>query len=123
MFSYKNPQLEPNANFLLDYAIAIPTSAKYLPFNFLQITNNAEGDIEVWIDDDVNTKKTIPRGTIMTFENIWFRKVRIVNISPNILSQNKIEITSQRLPIKPELARTPDMPIIQKIKLFWRFLV
>ena len=119
LFSYKNPALVSNQSWVLDYETMIPQSQKYLPFNFLNVINNGEGDIEIWFDDNPENKKTIPANTIMTFENIWFRKLRVVNISVNTISQNRIEFTAQRLPLSDELARTTDIPIIQKIKLLF----
>jgi len=119
LFSYKNPAIVPNGSWVLDYETMIPQSQKYLPFNFLSIINNGEGDIEIWFDDNPENKKTIAANTIMTFENIWFRKLRVVNISANTISQNRIEFTAQRLPLSDELARTTDIPIIQKIKLLF----
>ena len=119
LFSYKNPALTSNSSWVLDYETMIPQSQKYLPFNFLSVINNGEGDIEIWFDDNEENKKTIPANTIMTFENLWFRKLRIVNISINTISQNKIEFTAQRLPISDEYARTTEIPIIQKLRLLF----
>jgi len=117
LFSYKNPALAPNESWILDYETMIPVSQKYLPLNFLVITNNSEGDIEVWFDDNKDNKKLIPKNTILSFENIWFRKLRIVNVSDTTISQNRIEFTAQRLPLSDELAKTTEIPIVQKIKL------
>lgn len=117
LFSYKNPSLSAGSSFILDYETMIPTSQKYLPFNFLSITNNSEGDIEIWFDDDSSNKKLIPKSTILVFENIWFRKIRVVNIDSVSISANRIEFVAQRLPIKDEIARMPDIPVIHKLKV------
>jgi len=119
LFSYKNPSLVAGESWILDYETMIPASQKYLPLNLLIVTNNSEGDIEIWFNDDKENRKLVPKNTILTFENIWFRKFRVVNVSDVTISQNRIEFTAQRLPLSDELARTTQAPIIQKLKLLF----
>jgi hypothetical protein len=118
LYSYKNPALAPQSSFILDYETLIPSTQKYLPFNFLVVTNNGEADISIDFNDLNESVKLVPKGTVMTFENIWFRKLRVTNVDTSTtISANRIEFTAQRLPIKDELARTPDIAIIQKLKV------
>jgi len=116
LFNLKNSALASGSQDIADFS-SIPKAQKYLPFNFLQVTNNSEGGITIYFDSMPDVGKLIPKGTIMTFENIWYRSIKYVNTDTVSISANKIEFTGQLLPVSDELARTPDVPLIQKIKL------
>jgi hypothetical protein len=116
LFSYKNSQLTTGSQDIIDFE-QIPKAQKYLPFNFLQITNNSEDEITIYFDCDTTQAKVIPKGVIMTFENIYYRRILYKNTGSTTISANKIEFIGQLLPVKDEYAK-PQLPLIQRIKLF-----
>ncbi len=117
LFNFKNTTLGPGESEVFEFGERARVTQKYLPFNFLSITNNSTVSVEVNFEDKV--KKTVPPGVIMSFESIWFRRVSIKNLdASNTANQNTIEITVQRLPVKEDISRMPpELPVIQKIKL------
>jgi hypothetical protein len=116
LFNLKNSALVSGSQDIADFE-SIPKAQKYLPFNFLQVTNNGEDEITIYFDCDATQAKVIPKGTIMTFENIWYRRILYKNTGSASISANKIEFVGQLLPVKEEYAK-PQIPIIQRIKLF-----
>ena len=118
LFNIKNVALGVGGQDVADFE-QISSARKYLPFNFLQVTNNGEDEITIYFDGSTSESKVIPSGTIMTFENIWFRRIVYKNTGSTNISANKIEFTAQVLPMSDEIARTRGIPIIQKIKLLF----
>jgi hypothetical protein len=119
LFNVKNAQVASGSSVLIDYATDVPTSAKYLPFNLLIVTNNGEDEITIYFDQDADDSKMIPAGTIMTFENKWYRSILYKNTGSDTITANKIEFTSQLQPVVDTFAKTPDSPIVQFIKLLF----
>lgn len=89
-----------------NFEISEPAAQKYLPLNYIVVTNNdTASDLQLIIDGDLDYVFLIPPGTIKGFDSDTipaFRSYQLKNIGSSDIAAGKIEVIAQRVAIKTE---------------------
>lgn len=118
IFPFKNSSLTAGSYELFDFETDNTITQKYLPFTSMQIINNSNEEIYIYINQGSNAK-AIPSGTIITFERgiiPALRSVKIYNAGSGTIAENEVEISVWKEGV------TVDQAFKKMHRAFFRFL-
>lgn len=94
------------AYFNIDFEISQADAVKYLPFNFMVVSNgNASNNALLYVNGAINPVKTIFAGTIQAIDKKTlpaYRSFAIKNAGTGTLAIGDIEVFCQREPVDSE---------------------
>jgi len=110
------------AYYNVDFEVSQADAVKYLPFNFIVVSNgNASNNAVLYVNGAINPVKTIFAGTIQAIDKKTlpaYRSFAIKNVGTGTLAIGDIEIVCQREPIDTEtIAQNLHRSIFSKKEL------
>ena len=104
-FQFKNVEIAASGLWIIDLETDHSLTPKYLPMDFVEITNDSGSDIQIAINQDPNFIVFVAAGVIKKVSDLYFSTLGITNLDAvNAIPANKIMVNVARSRIDADKA-------------------